>query len=133
MVDVLATMDISNMLGLIVAGGIIVAIVSLAIYVYTSLALMTIAKKTKTKNGWLAWIPIANFYLLTQIARVNPWWTLILLAFFIPMIGSLVVMVAGIWMFWRIAELRKFPGWVSLLLILPLVNLVVLGILAWGK
>lgn len=133
MVDVLATVDMSNLLGLIVAGGIIVAIVSLAIYIYTSLAVMTIAKKTKTKNGWLAWIPIANFYLLTQIARVNPWWTLILLAFFIPMIGSAIVMVAGIWMFWRVAELRKFPGWVSLLLIVPVVNLVVIGIIAWGK
>ena len=47
-------------------------------YIYTALALMTIAQKTKTKNPWLAWIPIANLYLMTQIGKV-PWWTILFL------------------------------------------------------
>ena len=120
----------------IVALGIIVIIFMLlmliALYIYVSLALMTIAKKTKTKNRWFAWIPILNFYLITQIAKQSGWWTLILLAWIIPF-GGIAIVAVGIWMFWLIAERRKFPGWFSLLLLIPIVNLVMLGILAWKK
>ena len=65
----------------------IMLILVLATYIYTSLAIMAIAKRTKTENAWLAWIPIANFYLITQIAKQNGLWTLALLAGFIPFIG----------------------------------------------
>ena len=106
--------------------------VFLAVYVYSAIALMTIAKKTKTKNPWLAWIPIANVYLLTQIAKKEWWYTLIiLLAPIVPLVGGLASMAAAIWMFWRIAEMRHKPAWISLLMIIPLVNLVILGVLAW--
>jgi len=54
-----------------------VLIIGLALYVYSSWALMTIAKKTDTPNAWLAWIPIANLYLMTQVAQI-PWWTFLL-------------------------------------------------------
>ena len=78
-------------------------VVFLALYVYAALALMTIAKKTKTVNPWLAWIPIANLYLMTQIGKV-PWWTLliVLLAGFIPIVGMLAVVGIMIWWWWRI-------------------------------
>ncbi len=107
-------------------------IVFVAIYIYVALALMAIARKTKTKDEWLAWIPIANFYLLTQMARKSGRWTWLLLAMFLPF-GGLFVAAVGIWLFWLVAERIKFPGWISLLLIVPFVNLVVLGILAWKK
>lgn len=107
-------------------------LIFVAVYIYTALALMAIAKKTKTKNSWMAWIPIANFYLVTQMAKVNGLWTLVLLALLIPF-GGLVVAGVSIWMFWRIAERIKMPGWTSLLLIIPVINLVVLGVYAWAK
>jgi hypothetical protein len=81
----------------------------------------------------MAWIPIANLYLVTQMAKLNGLWTLILLAWFIPAVGGLIVAGVGIWMFWRIAERIKMPGWTSLLLIVPIVNLIILGIYAWKK
>ena len=102
------------------------------LYVYVALALMRIAEKTKTKNSWLAFIPIVNFYLLTQMARKSGNWTWILLLVFLPF-GGMVVAGIGIWFFWLVAERIKFPGWISLLLLVPFVNLVVLGILAWSK
>jgi len=120
-------------LGALMAFGLIFLAIFLAIYIYAAIALMCIAKKTKTSNRWLAFIPIANFYLVTQMAKQSGWWTLILLAGFIPMIGSLVVGVVGIWMFWMIAEKIKFPGWTSILLIIPVVNLIMLGVWAWAK
>ncbi|MDP3992060.1 MAG: hypothetical protein U1B79_00625 [Candidatus Pacearchaeota archaeon] len=102
------------------------------LYAYVALALMAIARKTKTKNAWLAWIPIANFYLLTQMARKSGHWTWILLLGFLPFGGTFITAV-GIWFFWRVAERIKFPGWVSLFLLIPFVNLIVLGVLAWSK
>lgn len=133
MVEIIPTLDLNALAGLFAAFFFLFLVVVLALYIYTSIALMTIAKKTRTENAWLAWIPIANFYLVTQIAGVSGFWTLALLAIFIPIVGSLFVAGVGIWMFWRIAEKRRFPGWLSLLLLIPVVNLVVLGILAWGK
>ena len=105
----------------------------LVLYIYCALALMGIAKKTRTPNSWLAWIPIANFYLITQMAKVSGLWTLFLLASFIPIAGGLALFACTIWLFWRIAERIDMPGWTSLLLIIPIVNLVVLGIYAWKK
>lgn len=109
----------------------VMLIILLGFYIYSSLALMAIAKKTKTENAWLAWVPIGNLYLVTQIARQNGLWTLMVLAAFIPFIGGIAFGAVYIWLFWQIAEKIKMPGWTSLLLIIPLVNLVILGLYAW--
>ena len=108
-------------------------IVMLALYVYFALALMFIAKKKNTKNAWLAWIPIANVYLMTQVAGVSGWWTLSVLLPIIPFIGGLAMMAVMIYIWWKIAEAIGKPGWWSILLIIPIVNLVIIGIMAWGK
>lgn len=131
--------DFTNMAGagtmaaLFAALGLAFLVLLLAFYIYVSLALMTIAKKTKTDNAWLAWIPIANYYLITQVAKVSGLWTLALLLTFIPGIGGLALLGVSVWLFWRISERRNFPGWLSLLMIVPVVNLIVIGVLAWGK
>ncbi len=105
----------------------------LAVYIYTSFALMTIANRLKVKNSWLAWIPIANLYLMTQCAKV-PWWTmLVILISWIPIIGGLAMAGVGIWWWWNIAERRGKEGWFGILMIIPIVNLIIMGVLAWGK
>ncbi|MDO8623063.1 MAG: DUF5684 domain-containing protein [archaeon] len=135
-----AGMDSNQQVGIIsaiVALGIAIIIILLvlfvALYIYSAIALMTIAKKTKTKHAWMAWIPILNFYLVTQIAKQSGWWTLILLAGGIPFIGGIAIAAVSVWMFWLVAERRKFPGWFGILMLIPIVNLVILGILAWKK
>lgn|SRR3989338_3114825 len=110
-----------------------VLLVVLAVfYVYFALALMTIAKKTNTKNPWLAWIPVANLYLMTEIAGV-PWWTLLIVLFvgLIPFVGGLVVLGITIWWWWKIAEARGKPGWLAILMLIPVVNIAIPGIIAW--
>lgn len=119
--------------GLAVGLGIFMVLIFIAIYVYYAIALMTIAKKTKTELPWLAWIPIANVYLMTQIAGLNGLWTLAIFLPIIPIIGSIAFLAISIWWWWRIAEKRGFPGWISILFIIPLVNLVIIGVIAWGK
>lgn len=110
---------------------IIILLVFIAIYVYSAIVLMTIAKKTKTKNGWLAWIPIANIYLMTQIAKVPWWYMLAFLLGIIPIIGFLIILVVHTFLWWKICEARGKPGWLSLLMFIPLVNLVIMGVVAW--
>lgn len=94
-------------------------------YVFMALAVQTIANKTHTENAWLAWIPIANIFLLLNIAKKPLWWFLLIL---IP-IANIVVAIL-VWM--AVAEARNKPNWWGILMILPLVNLVALGYLAWS-
>jgi hypothetical protein len=94
-------------------------------YVYFALALQTIAQKTDTENAWLAWIPIAQFVLMLNIAKKPIWWIIL---FFIPLVS--LVMAIIVWM--GIAEERGKPNWWGILWIVPGVNLIVPGYLAWS-
>ncbi len=116
-------------------GGLLIAlvVVLLIVYIYSALALMAIAKRTKTKNAWLAWIPIANIYLMTQIGGLHPAWTLAILLAFIPFIGGVAFAAVAAYLWWNIAEKCKKPGWWGILMLIPIVNFVLMGILAWGK
>ena len=109
------------------AGGVLTAflVIGAAVYVYMALALQTIARKTNTKNDWLAWIPIANIILLLEIARKPLWWLLLLVIPLVNVVISIVVWVG-------VAEARGKPSWWGLLMIVPGVNLIVPGYLAWG-
>lgn len=97
----------------------------LAIYVYMSYSLQTIAKKTDTEDGWLAWIPFANLYLLCKIAGKPGWW---LLLFFVPLVNLVIIVI--VWM--EIAKACNKDGWLGLLMLVPLVNLVIPGYLAFA-
>ncbi len=94
-------------------------------YIYVALALMTIANKTGTPNGWLAWIPIANIVLMLNIAKKPIWWIIL---FLIPLVN--IIMIILVWM--GVAEARNKPGWWGILMIVPVVNLIVPGYLAWS-
>ena len=97
----------------------------LAAYFYISLALQTIATKTNTANTWLAWIPIANLFLMLSIAKKPMWWFLLLL---VPLLN--IVIAIMVWM--AMAEARGKPSWWGILTIVPVANLVVPGVLAWS-
>jgi hypothetical protein len=85
---------------------------------------MIIAKKTSTKDEWLAWIPIVNFYLMCKIAKKPGWWIVL---FFIPLVNLIFIVI--VWM--EIAKTRNKPGWLGILIILPGINLIIPGILAF--
>lgn len=94
-------------------------------YVYMSLALQTIADKTHTANSWLAWIPIANLFLMLSVAKKPMWWFLL---FLVPLVN--IVIAIMVWM--AVAEARGKPNWWGILMIVPLANLIVPGYLAWA-
>lgn len=96
----------------------------LVCYVYMALALQTIATKTGTPDGWLAWVPIGNAFLMLNIAKKPLWWFLL---FLIPLVNIAILVV--VWM--AIAEARQKPNWWGILAIVPVANLIVPGMLAW--
>ena len=98
----------------------------LAAYVWFALCLHTIANKTGAPNGWLAWLPIANLYLMCQVAGRSGWWTVL---FFIPLLNLIIAII--VWV--GIAEARGKPAWLGILMIIPVINLIVPGILAFSE
>jgi hypothetical protein len=104
----------------------IIILASLAIYVFCSLCLQLIAKKTGAEPAWLAWIPVANMFLACKIGGLSYLW---LLAFLVPGINLLV----SIYIWYRISEARGKPGLLSLLLLVPVANLVFMGYLAFSS
>jgi len=97
----------------------------LAIYVYVAYSLMVIANKTNTENSWLAWIPIANLYLMCKIAGKPGWWTIL---FLIPLVNIVISII--VWM--KIADMRGKPSWLGILWIFPPLGLIVVGYLAFA-
>ena len=93
-------------------------------YVFFSLCLMLIAKKMGVANAWLAWIPIANIYLMTQMAGRPGWWTVLM---FIPLVNAVVGIILWVDI---LKKLNKNP-WMVLVLIF--FGVIYLPILAFSK
>jgi len=94
-------------------------------YIYTALALQTIAQKTNTENGWMAWIPIINIVLMCNIAKKPVWWIILCL---IPVVNIVIFIL--LWM--GIAEARNKPSWWGIMVIIPIMNIIMPGYLAWS-
>lgn len=106
--------------------GIIYFIIMVVAYIYIAICLMKIAKKTNTENGWFAWIPILNVFLMLMIAKKPLWWFILML---IPIVNFIIFII--VWM--AIAEARGKPNWIGILTIVPFVNIIILGYLAFSK
>ena len=105
----------------------VLMVMGLGLYVFLSLALMSIANKTGTENAWFAWIPVLNIILMLQIAKKPVWWIILLL---IPLVNIIIAFI--IWM--AIAEARNKPAWWGIVIMLvPVVNLILIGMLAWTE
>ena len=112
----------------------IALVVGLIMYVYSALVYMTLSKKLKRGPAWLAWIPIANIFLIPILAKKNWVWGFIML---VPIVN----LIFFIYWTWIIFEDRKYPGWLSLMPLLgfiPVIGflagigyLITLGIVAW--
>jgi hypothetical protein len=135
-------------LALLGAMGIFAFIIGIGIYIYFALTLMTVAKKTGTKHPWLAWIPIANIFLLVNIAE-GQWWPILIailapILMLIPVVGMVLFVIVHIlfviYMFavlWKICGKRNRPGWWVLLLLIPIFGtiwaFIMWGLLAWSE
>ena len=112
--------------GLVQTLGIWLFIGGVGVAIFYAVALQKLAERTGTENEWMAWIPLAHQYLALQVARKPGWWILL---FFVPIIQILINI--PIWM--GIAEARGKNRWLGLLALLPIVNLIMVAMLAFGK
>ncbi len=127
-----------NMMGLTTLASFFLAfmwlmvVITIGIYIYVSFAMMVIAKKLNKDNPWLVWIPIVNLFYIPVMADY-PWY-LGFLWFLgaIPVVGWIIPLALVIWWYWKISEGVKKPGWLGILMAIPIVNLIVIGILAWA-
>lgn len=124
--------------GILLALGTFILVFFLAIYVYYALALMTIGKKLKHKNPWLAWIPFANISMLLQLGGFHWAWVFLIL---IPILGWIALAILVIIATWKVYEKRGYPGGLALIslasgipwigVLASIANLIVLGFVAW--
>jgi hypothetical protein len=94
------------------------------IYLLQSFLLWLVAKKMRTGPAWLAWIPLANDYLISRLAGKHfGWWLL----FYVPIVNIYVAYI-----FWT-AIMRRFkkPFWLGIFMLIPYLNWLMLFIIAY--
>ena len=106
--------------------GIVPLLVALAIYVFFSYCLVTLAKKLGDARAWWGWVPVLQVFMMIRLAGLSYWWFLALL---VPVVNIIV----AIWIWIRIAQKRSKPGWVGALMIIPGLDLFVLAYLAFSN
>ena len=106
--------------------GILSVISIIVFYIYSSICLVKIAKKTNTSSSWFAWVPILNIYLMCKIAGKPGSWVFWLLIPIINIIPSMIIP------FGIVKKLNK-PTWWGILMLLPITNIAIPGILAFSE
>ncbi|MHB0912595.1 MAG: DUF5684 domain-containing protein [Armatimonadota bacterium] len=84
-------------------------------HILIALAVFIIAHKSEHPWSWLAFVPIANLWLMCDMADVEIWYMLL---YFVPLINVIVY----VWLWMRIAENTNKPSWLGLLMLVPFVN-----------
>ncbi len=122
-------------------------IVSIVLWVYTSLAFTAIGRRAKISYPGLSWIPFTGPLITTfRISKMHWWPWLLLIGLLIPVLNIAAFVIfaifAYIWM-WKTFKAVKRPGWWALIPIgniIPVIGLVfsiaffvLVGIAAWGR
>ncbi len=136
-------------IALLAGFGIIILVVALAFYIYYCLCLFLIARKLNVPGAWVAWIPVINIYWpFVGAAGKSAAWILILIspiiagiaAAFIPTVGlilyavtALLSFIVTIYLWICITENLGKNKWLGLLILVPVVNIIFIGFLAFSR
>jgi hypothetical protein len=101
-------------------------LIILVAYGYMAFSIQTIANKTGTDNAWMAWVPILNLWLLCEIGGKPGWWVILCM---IPFVN--IVMTVLIWM--AVSDARQKSPFLGVLMLVPFLNLIVPGYLAFSE
>ena len=112
--------------GLGIVAVLVALVFALAIYIFFCFCCKRFGEKCGKDPGVLIWIPIVNLIPLLEIAGM-PVWMIIL--FFIPLVG----LVVGIMMWAKICVARGKSGWLVLLMLVPIANLIFIPYLAFSE
>jgi uncharacterized membrane protein YhaH (DUF805 family) len=101
-------------------------VISLALYVFFCFCLKRICEKCGVNPGVLIWIPIAQLIPLLQVAKLPVW---VIILFFVPLVNVITAIV--LWV--KICQARGKSGWLVLILVIPIANLIFLPYLAFSE
>ena len=125
-----------GLLALIAGMILFVIIVAIVLYIYCSLAFMSIGRKAKLSAPGLAWIPSIGPSIISFQASKMHWWPwLLLIGFIIPFVNIIAILmfvIFGVVWRWKMFEAINRPGWWAIMGLIPVVGLVFIGIAAWG-
>jgi hypothetical protein len=148
MLNILADAPIigGNLAGGALAGGLVALIMGMLVvaiiicfilWIYLSLAYMAIGKKAQLSTPGLAWIPgVGPAIIAFQASKMHWWPWLLIIGMFIPFIGAIFSIAFAVYYIiwsWKMFEAVDKPGWWAILLLIPIVNLIMVGIAAWSK
>jgi tetratricopeptide (TPR) repeat protein len=102
------------------------SIVSLLLYLFSCAMLFLIAEKTNTGLAWLAFVPIAQIYILAKAAGKPGWWLILLL---VPLVNIVVFLVVSV----GIARRRGKSVLWGILMFIPCTTLIALGYLGLSR
>ena len=116
--------------------------VVLTVLFFPCFCLWRIAKKTNTPHSWLAWIPGGNIYIACKIGRISGLWCFVFLGILTlsqignpgaltPAFLSSVVILCAI--LFQIPKTLNIQNIGRFLIIIPIVNYVYLGYLAFRE
>lgn len=85
-------------------GSLLFIVGALLAYISISYGIYLLAKKySPSLHPALSWVPIVQLYPLLSVAQLSPWWMLLLLAFFVPAIGGIILLVGFIVLYHHIS------------------------------
>jgi hypothetical protein len=126
----------SGLVALIIGSLVVFLIIGVLLWIYFSFAYVAIGRKAKDPVAGLAWIPGFGPLIIAFRASGMHWWPwLLIIATWIPLIGiiaQLVFLVYAIIWQWKLFEAIGKPGWWAILCLIPVVNLIIIGIAAWS-
>ena len=115
----------------------VIIFICLLLYIYSAICLQIIAKKTGQHPAWMAWIPVANLFLMCKIGKLDYKWLLLLLVSFVPLIGTffgpICVLFWTAFAWYKIAIARGKEGWIGAITIIPVIGLFTMGYLAFSR
>ncbi len=113
---------------------IVFVIVALVVsIVVIGIPLWRLAKRFNIDNPWMAWVPILQIFATVKIAGKPWWWGFAFILALVPGIGALLVLAFMAYIWTEIAKKTGHPIWMGILTIIPVVNLVIPYIIAFGK
>ena len=114
-------------------GGILLIVIPIIIFgIFPTYCLQRISEKSNRGVPWMAWVPIANFFLMCTIADV-PYKSLwFLLLGFMPFVGIFCIYGYFIFIGYKMAQSLNKSIWWGMLTAIPLINVIAYGVLAFS-
>jgi hypothetical protein len=119
---------------------ILVLVLLVVLYLYFALCLFLIARRLAISNAWIAFAPVVNLLILIRSAGKPQWWMAIMVVLMLltvmPVFGilfSLMFDVLFVYLWMCVTNNLGKNKWLGLLMIVPVVNIIYPGCLAFVK